>query len=135
LTKFCEQNEFIAKNEDVIVGFVGWGAGGFDDTYVLTLTPLKSGNTWTDNKLMKQCIIGAFGKALDPIVPPTSSTTSTPPTTEPATQSSTEAPPVATKDTNANQAPSNKGNGAGQVTISSLAIALAGMAWLCLHSD
>ncbi|KAG5980171.1 hypothetical protein E4U55_004312 [Claviceps digitariae] len=62
MTRFCEQNEFIAKNEDVLVGFVAWGAGGFDDTYILTVMPSKSGNTWTDNKLMQQCILAPFGK-------------------------------------------------------------------------
>lgn len=63
MAKFCEQNEFIAKNDDVLVGFVAWAAGGFDSTYLLTLAPSKSGGGWTDNKLMRKCILAPFGKA------------------------------------------------------------------------
>ncbi|KAG5927753.1 hypothetical protein E4U42_001840 [Claviceps africana] len=62
MTKFCEQNEFIAKNDDVLIGFVAWGAGGFDETYILTIMPSKLEDTWTDNKLMQQCILAPFGK-------------------------------------------------------------------------
>ncbi|KAG6000551.1 hypothetical protein E4U21_005347 [Claviceps maximensis] len=62
MAKFCEQNEFIAKNEDVLVGFVGWAAGGFDGAYILTLMPSRSGDTWTDNDLMQKCILAPFGK-------------------------------------------------------------------------
>lgn len=60
MTKFCEQNEFIAKNTDVFVGFVGWSAGSFDDTYILTLTPEGSPGSYTDNKLMQKCILDIF---------------------------------------------------------------------------
>jgi endoglucanase len=60
MTKFCEQNEFIAKNTDVFVGFVGWSAGSFDDTYILTLTPEGSPGSYTDNKLMQKCILDVF---------------------------------------------------------------------------
>ncbi|KAG6031270.1 hypothetical protein E4U41_007643 [Claviceps citrina] len=62
MTKFCEQNEFIAKNDEVLVGFIAWGAGAFDSSYILTILPSESGDTWTDNKLMKQCILAPFGK-------------------------------------------------------------------------
>lgn len=67
MTKFCEQNQFIANNTDVFIGFVAWSAGGFDSTYDLTLTPTKnSDGTWSDNKLMTQCIVDVFHGASNP---------------------------------------------------------------------
>ncbi|KAF4451344.1 glycoside hydrolase family 5, partial [Fusarium albosuccineum] len=62
MEKFCAQNEFIAKNSDVFIGFVGWGAGSFKYDYIMTLTPFQDGDKFTDNKLMKQCIIEPFIK-------------------------------------------------------------------------
>jgi len=64
MVDFCEQNKFINANSDVFLGFVGWGAGSFDASYILSLTPIPDGpGHYTDNKLMKQCIIGEYGKA------------------------------------------------------------------------
>ncbi|KAF4976736.1 hypothetical protein FZEAL_6652 [Fusarium zealandicum] len=57
MKRFCTQNDFIAKNSDVLIGFVGWGAGSFPHEYVLTLTPLWTGHGYVDNKLMQECII------------------------------------------------------------------------------
>ncbi|EEU38273.1 uncharacterized protein NECHADRAFT_105936 [Fusarium vanettenii 77-13-4] len=76
MEKFCAQNEFIAKNSDVYIGFVGWGAGSFKYDYVLTLTPIKSGDGYEDNKLMKQCILDPFIKNA-PSVTKTSTSTRT----------------------------------------------------------
>jgi len=111
MTKFCEQNEFIAKNDDVLVGFVGWAAGAFDDTYLLTLMPSKSGDTWTDNKLMQQCILAPFGKGRAT----TSTRTTSPSTTSPSTTKSL--PTVAPTGSN-----STEDDGANQLTISRLCI-------------
>lgn len=67
MTKFCEQNKFIAENTDVFAGFVGWSAGGFHTDYILSLTPTQnSDGTWTDNELMKQCIVDVFGESSHP---------------------------------------------------------------------
>lgn len=68
MEKFCAQNKYISENTDVFVGFVGWAAGSFDSTYVLSLTPTGSPGDYTDNKLMKQCILDVFSGEY---VPPT----------------------------------------------------------------
>ena len=60
MEKFCTQNEFISSNSDVFIGFVAWGAGSFTSSYVLTLTPEGSDGSYTDNKLMKKCILAPF---------------------------------------------------------------------------
>lgn len=77
MEKFCAQNEFIAKNSDVFIGFVGWGAGSFKYDYVLTLTPIKSGDGYEDNKLMKQCILDPFTKNAPSVTTTSASTTRT----------------------------------------------------------
>jgi endoglucanase len=53
-TASCEQYvcgaiASINKNSDVYLGYVGWSAGAFDTSYVLTLTP----NGSNDQPLMK----------------------------------------------------------------------------------
>lgn len=57
ITNFAAQNVFINQNADVYVGFVGWGAGSFSSSYVLSLTPTKQGNSYVDNTVMQQCVI------------------------------------------------------------------------------
>ncbi|CAN8101244.1 unnamed protein product [Discula destructiva] len=57
MTNFCAQNTFINQNADVFVGLVGWGAGSFDTSYVLSLTPSNEHNELVDNSLMQQCMI------------------------------------------------------------------------------
>ncbi|KAK2000571.1 cellulase [Colletotrichum falcatum] len=61
-TAFCAQNTFINQNSDVFIGLVGWAAGSFDTNYILSLTPKKSGNSFTDNNLMKQCVLDTWAK-------------------------------------------------------------------------
>ncbi|QUC17505.1 uncharacterized protein UV8b_01746 [Ustilaginoidea virens] len=123
MTKFCEQNEFIAKNDDVIVGFVGWGAGGFDNTYILTLAPEWTGDGWTDNKLMKQCILAPFGKATISASPAGNTNAPAVPQSEPA----------GTTNNNSKQgAAPKKDNGAGRAAISGLGVLLASMAAMIL---
>ncbi|KAM0426323.1 hypothetical protein ACHAPT_008363 [Fusarium lateritium] len=77
MEKFCAQNEYISKNSDVFIGFVGWGAGSFKYDYVLTLTPIKSGDGYEDNKLMKQCILDPFIKNAPSVTTTSTSTTKT----------------------------------------------------------
>ncbi len=50
MQRFCAQNTFINANSDVFVGLVGWAAGSFPTSYLLSLTPSKSGNKFTDRE-------------------------------------------------------------------------------------
>ncbi|KAI1496905.1 endoglucanase 2 [Biscogniauxia marginata] len=60
-TAFCAQNTFINENADVFVGLVGWAAGSFDTSYILSLTPSKQqGGGFVDNQLMTQCLLGTW---------------------------------------------------------------------------
>ncbi|KAL2285260.1 hypothetical protein FJTKL_08220 [Diaporthe vaccinii] len=59
-TSFCSQNSFINQNSDVFMGLVGWGAGSFDTSYILSLTPSKQNNQLVDNQLMQQCVIAKW---------------------------------------------------------------------------
>ncbi|KAM3512959.1 hypothetical protein MY11210_003359 [Beauveria gryllotalpidicola] len=72
MQKFCAQNKFISENTDVFLGFVGWSAGSLGPTYIMSLTPTGSPGAYTDNKLMKQCILDIFDGKLSPS--PSSST-------------------------------------------------------------
>ncbi|OCL15223.1 glycoside hydrolase family 5 protein [Glonium stellatum] len=56
----CEQLAFINKNSDVYLGWIGWAAGGFDQTYELVETPIQGNGTLTDTSLVKQCVAGQF---------------------------------------------------------------------------
>ncbi|KAI3397090.1 hypothetical protein diail_11233 [Diaporthe ilicicola] len=60
LTDFCSQNSFINQNSDVFMGLVGWAAGSFDTSYILSLTPSKQNNQLVDNQLMQQCVIAKW---------------------------------------------------------------------------
>lgn len=52
----CEQFAYLNQNADVFLGYVGWSAGGFDDTYELTLTPTgTSADSMKDTSLMSKC--------------------------------------------------------------------------------
>ncbi|KAJ0301607.1 hypothetical protein COL5a_005619 [Colletotrichum fioriniae] len=79
-TSFCAQNTFINQNSDVFIGLVGWAAGSFSTDYVLSLTPKKSGNTYTDNNLMKQCVLDTWANTEQnvstPATPPVASSSS-----------------------------------------------------------
>ena len=52
----CSEINYLNQNSDVYIGYIGWGAGGFDKTYVLTETPTQNGNSWTDTALVAACI-------------------------------------------------------------------------------
>ncbi|KAG5997682.1 hypothetical protein E4U54_002334 [Claviceps lovelessii] len=135
MTKFCEQNEFIAKNEDVFIGLVGWAAGGFNGTYILNLMPSKSGNTWTDNKLMTQCILTPFGKPNASLSTTTTTRTATTRTASPTatSQSTTKGSTTETLSTAAPTASkSSEEDGANQLLISRFCILLACMTALYL---
>ncbi|KAI4154577.1 MAG: hypothetical protein LQ340_001586 [Diploschistes diacapsis] len=52
----CSEIKYLNENSDVYLGYVGWAAGGFDSTYVLTETPTQNGNSWHDTALVSACI-------------------------------------------------------------------------------
>ncbi|OCL04133.1 glycoside hydrolase family 5 protein [Glonium stellatum] len=57
----CSMVQFLNQNNDVYLGFTGWGAGSFSTGYVLSQTPyLTTGSGMTDQPLVKQCIIPDF---------------------------------------------------------------------------
>ncbi len=60
LTDLCQELDTLNKYSDAYLGWVGWAAGSFDTSYVLSETPTQSGSTWTDQPLVKQCIVGQF---------------------------------------------------------------------------
>ncbi|KAH6889434.1 glycoside hydrolase superfamily [Thelonectria olida] len=75
IEKFCAQNKAISDNSDVYIGFVAWGAGSFESDYILNLSPSGSPGDYTDNKLMKECVIKPFIEDGGPLT--TSSSTKT----------------------------------------------------------
>jgi len=52
VTDLCSQNRYIKANSDVFLGFVGWAAGSFATSYVLSMTPTGS----TDQLLVSSCM-------------------------------------------------------------------------------
>ena len=59
MDKFCAQNNFIVANSDVFIGLVGWAAGSFSTSYVLSLVPTRANNRFVDNELCSKCLVGA----------------------------------------------------------------------------
>ncbi len=66
MMQFCLQNAFINANADVYLGLVGWAAGSFDSSYLLSLTPTQEGGKWVDNPLLAQCLVGAWMASSEP---------------------------------------------------------------------
>jgi len=56
VTYMCQQIAYQAQNSDVILGYVGWAAGNFDVSYVLSELPAGSGSSWTDTLLVSSCM-------------------------------------------------------------------------------
>ncbi|KAJ7206937.1 carbohydrate-binding module family 1 protein/Glycoside hydrolase family 5 protein [Mycena haematopus] len=56
ITFMCQQIAYQAQNSDVLLGYVGWAAGNFDASYVLSELPTQSGSTWTDTSLVASCM-------------------------------------------------------------------------------
>ncbi|KAJ7614763.1 carbohydrate-binding module family 1 protein/Glycoside hydrolase family 5 protein [Mycena rosella] len=61
ITYMCQQIAYQAQNSDVILGYVGWAAGNFDVSYVLSELPAGSGTNWTDTTLVAQCMAPKAG--------------------------------------------------------------------------
>ncbi|KAI1173732.1 endoglucanase 2 [Nemania sp. FL0916] len=62
-TAFCSQNSFINANSDVFAGLVAWGAGSFDPSYVLSLTPSDQDGRLVDSALISQCLLAPWNSA------------------------------------------------------------------------
>ncbi|KDQ55162.1 glycoside hydrolase family 5 protein [Jaapia argillacea MUCL 33604] len=53
----CQQISYMKANaSDVILGYVGWAAGNFATTYVLSETPTDTDGVWTDTELVMDCM-------------------------------------------------------------------------------
>ncbi|KAL9614684.1 MAG: hypothetical protein Q9167_000813 [Letrouitia subvulpina] len=59
VTDVCALLNYLNQNSAVYLGYVGWGAGSFDQTYELSLSPPPS-KIDQDGKLMTQCFAGLF---------------------------------------------------------------------------
>ncbi|KAL8812093.1 MAG: hypothetical protein Q9200_001297 [Gallowayella weberi] len=57
LKNICELLGYLNQNGDVYLGYLGWGAGSFDATYKLALTPTEG---MKDVPLMTQCFAKKF---------------------------------------------------------------------------
>ncbi|KJA16679.1 glycoside hydrolase family 5 protein [Hypholoma sublateritium FD-334 SS-4] len=57
----CQQIAYQAQNSDVFLGYVGWAAGNFDPSYVLSEVPTNTGSTWTDTLLVQSCLAPSSG--------------------------------------------------------------------------
>lgn len=72
ITNVCAALDFLNENHDVFLGYVGWAAGSFQTTYVLSLVPV--GNN--DVPLVAKCFAAKFdggaGSGNDTSTPPSS---------------------------------------------------------------
>ncbi|KAI4275088.1 MAG: hypothetical protein LQ337_003460 [Flavoplaca oasis] len=62
LKNVCELLSYLNDNDDVYMGYLGWGAGSFDETYELSLTPEggEGKGPMKDVPLMTECFIKQF---------------------------------------------------------------------------
>lgn len=56
----CSELQYLNQNSDVYIGYTGWAAGGFAQSYELNEVPTQNGNSWTDTSLVKSCIVGSW---------------------------------------------------------------------------
>lgn len=82
ITNVCEVLDFLNENSDQFLGYLGWSAGSFDSTYVLSLVP-EGGK---DQPLMEKCFAAKFGggAGTNPAAPVPSSKPETAPPSSPA---------------------------------------------------
>jgi endoglucanase len=66
VTYLCQQIAYQAQNSDVFLGYVGWAAGNFDPSYVLSEVPTETGTTWTDTSLVQACLAPIAGAQSGP---------------------------------------------------------------------
>ncbi|KAF9041256.1 glycoside hydrolase superfamily [Panaeolus papilionaceus] len=63
----CEQIAFQARNSDVFLGYVGWSAGNFDTSYILSEVPTLNGTVWVDTLLTQKCMSPKSGSQKGPV--------------------------------------------------------------------
>ncbi|KAG0649061.1 Endoglucanase EG-II [Hyphodiscus hymeniophilus] len=60
-TDVCAELDWInSYNADVYLGWIGWAAGSFDDSYTLAETPTYSNGVWYNTGIVDSCIAGKF---------------------------------------------------------------------------
>lgn len=63
LKDLCALTTFLNANSDVFLGYAGWAAGGFAQSYELNEVPVLSNGKWTDQEIVTQCIVGTWGNS------------------------------------------------------------------------
>jgi len=62
LTNVCQELAYLEQNSDVYLGYLGWAAGSFSTSYILSLTPFGNATAgWTDQPLLTQCFATGGG--------------------------------------------------------------------------
>ncbi|PMD45506.1 glycoside hydrolase family 5 protein [Hyaloscypha variabilis F] len=56
----CGELDWMNYNGDVYLGWIGWAAGSFSTSYVLSETPTYSNGVWTDQGIVSSCVAGKF---------------------------------------------------------------------------
>ena len=59
-TDLCEELQFLNLHSNLFLGWIGWAAGSFATNYVLAETPFESNGVFTDQQLVKKCIVGEY---------------------------------------------------------------------------
>lgn len=59
-TDLCAELDWMNYNGDVYLGWIGWAAGSFDTSYVLSETPTYSNGVWYDTGIVSSCVAGKF---------------------------------------------------------------------------
>lgn len=119
IKNICDVLDFLNTNSDQFLGYLGWAAGSFDQSYVLGLTP--NGNT--DAPLMDKCFAAKFGggAGVSPATPVSSAAAggvSSSVVTAPAQSATLSLPAaggVSAPATTSSTAPSQTSTGAGSV--------------------
>lgn len=88
----CAVADFLNENSDVYLGILGWAAGSFDDTYILTLSPTEDGGTWTDKPLLTKCFAEKFQGGVGVTTPSNSTSGGDPATGVSSTSAAAEEP-------------------------------------------
>ncbi|USW51933.1 Putative glycoside hydrolase, family 5, glycoside hydrolase superfamily [Septoria linicola] len=58
--KLGSQFDVLNEYSDVYLGWIGWAAGKFDQSYELSETPTQNGESWTDVELVTEVVAGKF---------------------------------------------------------------------------
>ncbi|KAL8939154.1 MAG: hypothetical protein Q9216_003508, partial [Gyalolechia sp. 2 TL-2023] len=100
LKNVCTLLSYLNDNSAVYMGYLGWGAGSFDETYELSLTPNEE--TMKDVPLMTECFVKLFSGSAGS--PPSSGSGNTPPSsgsgdTPPSSGSGNTSPSSGSNDT------------------------------------